>query len=335
MQGLRQLYGHTGRRAEWKRLVDEIVPDYIDAATEGPRAGREEHWGLVTEYLVGLAQEERSWAEAERRQQAPVAFDRQQAAPLLALPQESLDGRERNTVRSLAVSLHELGEIRREMESADCIASYEESLELLEAIGEGSGAAACAFKLGHAYKDLATLRDLAQADHWYRRSLELMDEGDQMGRGLRLGQLGLVAFERFREARSRESGEDELVGYLHEALGFYTQALELFPPDAVDELAAAHNALGAIYGSAGDVDRALPHYRDAIRCEEQQGNVYDASSARFNVALALLQSGRPRDARSYARAALRGFESYGESAAEMIQQTRQRIGRIEEQLAGG
>ncbi len=71
------------------------------------------------------------------------------------------------------------------------------------------------------------------------------------------------------------------------------------------------------------------------RCEEQQGNVYGASQTRFNVALALLQSGRPRDALEYARAALRGYESYGESAAEMIQQTRQLIGRIEGQLGGG
>ena len=30
MQGLRTLYGHTGRRAEWQRLVEEIVPDFVD-----------------------------------------------------------------------------------------------------------------------------------------------------------------------------------------------------------------------------------------------------------------------------------------------------------------
>ncbi len=331
MQGLQTLYGYTGRRAEWKRLVDEIVPDFVEPGTDGPRAGREEEWGFTNDYRVRLAQEERSWGEAERLQQAVVEWHRRRAAPLLARKHESLDDNQRNTVRSLAVSLELLGFIRREMGDADSVASYEESLEVSESIGDREGAAVCAFNLGHAYNELAAVRDLAQAEHWYRRSLELTEERDRMGRGKCLGQLGSVAFERFQEARSREGGEDELLRHFNEAARFYTEALELLPPDAVDDLAVAHNALGAIYGDAGDVDRALPHYRHAIRYREQQGNVYEASGTRFNVALALLQSGRPGDALEYARAALRGYESYGESAAEMIQRTRQLIGEIEGQ----
>ncbi len=85
------------------------------------------------------------------------------------------------------------------------------------------------------------------------------------------------------------------------------------------------------YRNAGDVDRALPHFRQAIRNQEQQGNVYGAAQIRFNVALALLQSDRPQDAMEYAQAALHGFESDGESAAELIQRTRQLIERIEGQ----
>ena len=76
MQGLRKLYAHTGRRAEWKRLVEEIVPDFVDPETDGPLPGREEQWGLVTEYRVRLAQEERQWAEAERLQTVHVDWDR-------------------------------------------------------------------------------------------------------------------------------------------------------------------------------------------------------------------------------------------------------------------
>ncbi len=331
MQGLRQLYGHTGRRAEWKRLVDEIVPDYVDPATEGPRAGREEHWGLVTEYRAGLAQEDRSWTEAERLQQALVEWARQQAAPFLARSRESLDGEERNTLHNLTASLHELGQIRLEMGSPDCVASYAESLEILESIGEQAGASVCAFNLGRAHQEIAPLRDLAQADHWYRRSLELQDDRDRLGQGRCLGQLGHVAFERFEEVRIRENGEDELLRHLSEAVSFYTQALALLPPDAVDELAVTHNQLGAIYGDAGDIDRALQHFRDAIRHEEHQGNVYGASQTRFNVSLALAQSARPQDALEYARAALRGFESYGKSASEEVQRTLQLVGRIEGQ----
>ncbi|MGQ0605094.1 MAG: CHAT domain-containing protein [Anaerolineales bacterium] len=66
MQGLRSLYGHTGRRAEWARLVNEIVPGFVDPVTDGPLPGREEEWSLVTAYRVRLAREARQWAEAER-----------------------------------------------------------------------------------------------------------------------------------------------------------------------------------------------------------------------------------------------------------------------------
>ncbi len=146
-----------------------------------------------------------------------------------------------------------------------------------------------------------------------------------MQRGKGLGLLGSIAFERFKDARNRGNG----IRHLNEAVDFYSQALELFQPDAVAELAVTHNQLGAIYLNAGDVDRALPNFREAIRYQEQQDNVYGASVTRFNVALALAQSGRPQDALEYARTALRGFKSYGESAAKMIQRTRQLIEMIE------
>ncbi|NJL28228.1 MAG: tetratricopeptide repeat protein [Thermoanaerobaculia bacterium] len=332
MQGLRELYQHTGRRAEWRRLVGEIVPDFVDPKTEGPLPGREDQWSMVTEYRVRLAREERKWVEAERLQHVCVDWDRQHAAPVLELPRASLDGSQRNTVRTLAVSLSQMGDIRRELGREDCVAPYEEALELSESIGERSGAAVCAFNLGHAYKDLTALRDLRQAEHWYRRGLELTDERDRMGRGGCLAQLGSVAFERFKEARERKHPEDELLRHLNEAVSFYHQALEHFPADAVDELAVAHNQLGEIYRTAADTDRAVVHYRDAIRYREKQGNVYGASNTRFNVALALAQAGRLQDALEYARAALRGFESYGESAAGDIQKTRQVIEVIERGL---
>ncbi|HSS50683.1 MAG TPA: CHAT domain-containing protein, partial [Thermoanaerobaculia bacterium] len=120
MQGLRNLYNHTGRRAEWKRLVEEIVPDFVDPKTDGPLPGREERWSLVTEYRVRLAIEERQWAEAERLQTARVDWNRQRAAPALARLADELESGERNTIRTLAASLHDLGEIRRELGRAQC-----------------------------------------------------------------------------------------------------------------------------------------------------------------------------------------------------------------------
>jgi hypothetical protein len=39
---------------------------------------------------------------------------------------------------------------------------------------------------------MTALRDLGQAERWYRRSLELCDERDHLGRGRCVGQLGSV-----------------------------------------------------------------------------------------------------------------------------------------------
>ncbi len=330
MQGLDELYDHTGRRAEWRRLVEEIVPDFVDPETEGPLPGREEDWSLVTDYRVRLTREERRWDEAARLRSVHVDWGRQRAAPALELPREDLDGLQRNTVRTLAVGLHELGEIRRELGREDCVETYEEALELAESIKDRAAAASCAFNLGRAYQETPSLRDLHEAERWYRRSLELTDERDRLGRGGCLAQLGFVAFERFQEAREAKCPEEELLRHLNEAVRSYHEALEHFPADAVDELAVTHNQLGEIYRTAGDRDRAVAHGREGIRYRETQGNVYGASTTRFNVALALAQSGRPHDALEYAQAALRGFESFGERAADWIQRTRQLIEAIDQ-----
>jgi tetratricopeptide (TPR) repeat protein len=77
-----------------------------------------------------------------------------------------------------------------------------------------------------------------------------------------------VAYERFTEARAAQQPEAELLKHLNDAVGYYQQALDLLPPNAVDDLAVTHNQLGNIYYDAGDLDRALPHYRESIRHEE-------------------------------------------------------------------
>jgi len=329
MQGLRSLYGHTGRRAEWARLVNEIVPDFIDPATDGPLPEREEQWSLVTEYRVHLAREARQWAEAERLQRICVDWDHKRAAPALAVPPESLDGGQRNAIRTLAVSVEQLGHILREQGNRECVPIYEEAILLYQRIGDRAAEAVAAFYFGHAYMQLPALRDLAQAERWYRRSLELCDERDRQGRARSAGQLGLVAYERFNEARAAKLPEADLLKHLNDAVGFYQQALAFLPPNAVNDLAVAHNQLGLIYNDAGDLDRALSHYREAIRYHEAAGNLYNAGNHRFNVALALMQAGRLDDALAYARAALRNYETFGERATEDVQRTRGMVDEIQ------
>jgi tetratricopeptide (TPR) repeat protein len=329
MQGLRSLYGQTGRRTEWRALVAEIVPHFVDPATDGPLPGREAQWSLVTEHRVLLLEEERQWAEAARLQTLRVDYERQRAIPLLALPPERLDAVQRNSLRSLAVSLHELGEIQREQGVAACVASYTESYELSLRIVERTVAASCAFNLGHAYKDLPALRDFDLAERWYRRDLELTPESDRFGRGKTLGQLGSVAYERFDEAREAGQPEAVLTEHLNAALQFYQQKQALDPPDAIDECAITHNQLGNIYRNAGQLDQAVAHYREAIRYDEQAGNLYGAAITRENVAITYANAGRLDDALLFARAALRNFEEFGPAAAAEAAEAQRGIAWIE------
>ncbi|HEV7671577.1 MAG TPA: tetratricopeptide repeat protein [Thermoanaerobaculia bacterium] len=328
MQGLRRLYDYTGRRAEWKRLVDEIVPNFVDPGSEGFLPGREEEWSLVTNYRVRLAGDEREWGEAERLLTMSVDWNRQRATPALVRPRKELESAERNMIRTLAASLHELGEVRRELGRVDCIPAYEEPLELLERIGDRGGSAACAFNLGHVFKDLAAPRDLDKAEEWYRKSVELRDKHDRLGLGKCLGQLGLVAFERFSEAQVAGGSSEDYLRHLSESGRLFREALTLLPADAVNALAMSHNHLGSVYTAAGELDHAVEHFRESIQLEENQGNLFGAARARFNMAVAFLKSGRRADALEYAEAALRGFESYGERAAEQIEKTRRLIAAI-------
>lgn len=330
MQGLRALYDHTGRRADWARLVHEIVPDFVDPATDGPLPERQEVWGIVTAYRVGLAKQALKWAKAERLQRVRVDWDRKRAASVLELSPDALNDVQRNDIRTLVVSLHDLGEIQRERQEPSCVRAYEEAFDLTKRINDRPSSAVCVFNLGHALKDIATIRDLAKAEDWYRRSFELRDERDRQGRGQCLGQLGSVALERFNEAVAAKEPEKELLRHLNAALDAYRKVLNVIPPDAVDDLAVAHNQLGMVYERAGDLDRALPHFRKSIQYQEMQGNLYNAAGVRFNVAVTLTGAGRFEDAMDYARSALRGFSDCGPGATDQVRKCQDLIRRIQE-----
>ncbi len=332
MQGLGRLYEHTGRRGEWARLVNEIVPDFVDPATDGAIQGREEEWSLVGEYRVVVAKEAQQWNEAEQLQHLITDWHRKEAVDAITVPPEKLDNVQHNKIQNLSTSLHELAEILRELGLSECVALYEESLKLDERIGDKSGASHCAYNLGNAYLLIPAIHDLAKAENWYLHSLKLTDERDLLWQSKCLQTLGAVGLKRFEDAQAAGKPEEELLSHLNKALQFYQQALEMIPPDAVDDLAKAHSMLGVIYNDAYDLDRALQHYREAIRYYEMEGDIYGAAITRYNVALDLAQAGRFEDALDYANAALRNYETYGDRAAKKIQETRELIADIEQAI---
>ncbi len=330
LQGLLVLYERTGRDGEWARLVGQVTPEFIDPATSGPLPGREDQWGLITDYRIRLASAARDWPAAAGLQRARIAWDRDRAAAARATPDGQLTPAQRWQLRTLAVSLAFLGTILREQEDPGCLPHYEEALGLYRRIGARHEEAELALNLGTAYMDVPGLRDLGQAEHWYRHSLGLLAEHDRVRRAGSLGQLGGVAYQRFLEARAAGEAEPVLLGHLTEALRGYRQALGLIPAGDAEHLAAVHNNLGLIYNAAGDARQALHHYQQSIAHQEARGNTYGAGLTRYNIAVLLGRAGRPGDALHYARAALHDFEHTGPGATHDAANARELIAALEQ-----
>jgi tetratricopeptide (TPR) repeat protein len=219
--------------------------------------------------------------------------------------------------------------IKNEQGAAGCLAVYEQALKIAEKIGDRSGASICAISLGHAFMEIPALRDLSKAEEWYRRSLDLLPANDRMGQGQRMHQLGMVERKRPGEAIEAKSSPEELLGHFSAAVGWFEKALRLVPPEA---RANINNELGGIYGDVGDLDSALPYYREGIRCDEAQENRRRAGNTRSNVAVDLANARRFPEALEWARAALRDFEAV-ENADDRIIRTTELIRQIESGLS--
>ncbi len=335
LQGLQTLHARTGRDGEWVKLVDAVTPDVTDPATGGPLPGRENQWNIITSYRVRLAMTARDWPAATSLQDALIAWNRDRAAGALAAPPDDLTPLQRGLIRSLAVFLEYLGHILREQGNPGCLPPFQEALELYQRIGDHFAEANLAVSLGTAYLSVPDLRDLDQAEQWYRHSLRLRDDGDRIGRAACLGQLGAVALERFEDARAAGQPEPVLLEHLNGALRGYQQALDLTPADDHDVRAVCENQLGNVYDSIGDSRRALRHYQQAIKHYEAQGDIYSAGEVRRNIALLLDGAGRADEALLYAQAALDNFRQIGPGAAEWAARAEQLIADLEQRSQHG
>lgn len=140
-----------------------------------------------------------------------------------------------------------LGTVLREQRRPSSKAAYTEALELDRRIGDSYHEAITAHSLAGVYLGLPELRDLDQAEHWIQYALERYDARDRLRRAMAYSLLGFVDLERFEDARSAGRPAAELLGDLNAALDDYREALDLTPPEAIEDMAITHNQLGLIY----------------------------------------------------------------------------------------
>jgi hypothetical protein len=372
MEGLDDLYDHTGRRAEWKALVDEIVPDFVDPITDRPRPGREEGWSFVTAYRANFARDAGDGAEAERLQRLRVDRDRRLAEDIvdrysgrlnrpigaeaseasgpqdrptppgdlpplrdrLAAVLPRLSVTDKNAVRSLAVTLDNLGGVQLTRQDPGGIASYEEAFHLAEQIGERTEAAVCAYNLGKAHMGVLDVVDLARAEEWLQRCLERLGDHDRLGRGKCYSLVGTLARLRFQEAQGAGAPVAVVLGYVGVGMEAFRAALELIPEHAVSERADLHVEFGHFSLLIGNVELARFHYNKSIGYEESQGNTLGGARTRVAFALALIQSGRFPDAREYAVTARDQLANLGAASPDETPMAQQLIDWIDATIAG-
>ncbi len=329
MRGLHSLYDYHGRRAEWKRLVEEIVPDFVDLRTDSFLPGREEAWRIVNDYRVDIAFRERRLIDAERLQRMRLQWASAEAQPALAIATGKLSQEQRDTIRNLASSYHMLGRIQHELASPMCLKAFEDSCALSERVGDELSAAKTAQEIGNVYVALDSLKDLGNAELWFTRSLKLKSEANVLGRARSLGSLGSVSLENFsallQQGKAKEASE-----HLLKAAERFEEALRLFPVDALADRAVGHHQLGIVYSHLRNWNQALLNYSKSITFREQMADTYGAGQSRYNVAVALMSAGRYNDALSYAQAALYNFVAYGGRAETMAGKTRELIAHIED-----
>lgn len=322
MQGLGEIYDYDGRRGTWRALVAPVRQALLDPHADAPPPGLEDEWLLALGYDTRIAIDDRNWDRAAGILQRRIDWCRKTTAAARAKPDTERTAAERNALRSLSSSLQQLGHVLGETDSPDCVRALEEAKDLAASIGVRRGEAICAFNLGYAFLNVATIRNLDEAERWYRNSLALLADDDRAGRGRCLGQLGGVALERFDDGRAAGAADEEtLRGHLDAALEAYGQALDAFDADDLANRAVTHRQLGILYRRAGAVDPAIAHYRQSIALEERSQNPFGAAQARFNAGLVLFDAVRLSEARAYAVAARDQLRPLGPGAAALLQKT--------------
>ena len=330
VQGLGALFEVRGQVSTWEGFVSELMEECAERGTETAVAGRGLYWRAVVEQGVNAAARMRHLSRAEQLQRLSLHWDREIAVPVLLAEPEEWDDGARQVVRQCAESLYRLSGILRKQGFPEPKID-QEAVDFLQKLGERETAAQWTFDLGLAYTDEPGVRNLDQADRWFQQSLALKDDGDRLGKAACYAELGRVSWELFGMARKSNMARVDLMKHLSDARQHYMRAIENDPPDDWVKLAHHNQELGHICFALGDLGRALPHYREAIRYYERQGNIVEAANTRFTLAVSLRDGGRLAEARKFAVDAHAGFQKTGRDT-EMITRAKRIVDTIEQRL---
>ncbi len=326
MHGFHVLYNYEGRGIEWKKLVLEILPYFIDEQMGMSKPDLEESWKTVIQWRAEIAIKEKDFKNAEEAYNLLLAVTKNEATAALDKSKDEWTENDRHAISNLAITLGNFGILKFEALDKSCIGLLNDAFDFEIQLDDKDNAAANAFHIGHAYFSIVEIKDLDKAESWYQKSLELMSKDDTLKYAMRLHELGQICYARFIEAvLSDKQNLDVLNDLINKAAGFCYKALTVLPDSATRELKHIHSLLGNIYDDAGDPKKALEHYRIAIRLSEDRGELDVAAKVCREIARCLLKTNQLDDALDYAKESLRKLQNLGSGSSNDLETSQKLI----------
>jgi hypothetical protein len=209
----------------------------------------------------------------------------------------------------MADLVHVMPQIQRMQKSPVCLDAYREAWSIAEKIGDAQRASIYAYNVANALTEIDEIRDLAGAEQWSLRSMQLISQEDRAGRAQCLDQLGAIALARFFAEAAAGRKYEDCYAHLARAEDYCKRAISTLPPSAIGDLALFSERLGVICANSGRIDEALTNYRQAIYHYESMRNRREAGGTREKAAIGCRRFGRFADARQWAQSALRDYQA--------------------------
>ncbi|WP_375471311.1 tetratricopeptide repeat protein [uncultured Nostoc sp.] len=268
---------NNSRFVEALELCKQILQVYQDYLILRELASAERVLGFVQEAVahyqqaLDLCPEEKLQEKAATLDKmAGVIADQGDIARAIALYEQSLEIIEQiGDVKGKATVLSDIaGVIADQGNIARAIALYEQSLEIKEQIGDVKGKAATFNNMAQV---IAQQGDIARAIALYEQSLEIFEQiGDVKGKATILGNMAQVIAQQ---------------GDIARAIALYEQDLEISEQVGdVKGRAATLNNMAQVIAQQGNIARAITLYEQSLEISEQIGDVKNKATTLANMA---------------------------------------------------
>jgi tetratricopeptide (TPR) repeat protein len=309
LRGLCVLLGHAGRWSEFGRVIDAVMPDFVEPTSDAALPGRENFWITIQGYRADLLTHQHRLNEAERLQLEIVRRGRE----FLTRPDDPGTAPAESSRSAFAACLQQLALIQRDLGSKECLKTLEESLELAQRAGDIRLEGVVAYQLAGVCMQPEFL-DLDAAGYWLTYALDVTPEEDPMARGTVLTGRGSHAWLQFT---AQTGSPEERQHWLAESIRFYELALQVLPGGHSQARMACYANLGQAYFSAGgDLSRAVNSFQQALALQEAIGDEHQAGITRLNLARVIYSAGDISRSLLFAGAALRTFAALAPDAEQ-------------------